>query len=304
MLRALGKSILLHLVVITLVYVGVPHLFEAPPPQETVTTATFVPIAEARNLPDVMPAVEEPEPEPEPSEAPPPPQVEDVPPPPPPEPEPVPEPEIAEPEPAPPPLPEPEPEPEVVEPEPEPEPEPAPVAVAALPQEIQRPRDKPTPPPRLDFDAALQSLEEMEPAPRQPEPEPVADAQPAAVDPIDQLLAEADAPYRSDIPLSQTEIDAIRSQIQRNWSVPAGARDAHEMRVTLRLQLRRDGTVERVEVDESDRARMQTDPFYRTMAESAVRAVRKTGQIQYLSPDKYERWRDIKLTFDPREMYG
>ena len=50
--------------------------------------------------------------------------------------------------------------------------------------------------------------------------------------------------------------------------------------------------------------RMQSDPFYRTMAESAVRAVRKTEQIQYLSPKKYEQWRDIKLTFDPREMYG
>jgi len=192
--------------------------------------------------------------------------------------------------------------PEVAEPEPEPEPVPEPVEVAALPMEIQRPRDKPTPPPRLDFDAALQSLEEMEPAPRQPEPEP--EAQPAAIDPIDQLLAEAETTYRSDIPLSQTEIDAIRSQIQRNWNVPAGARDAHEMRVTLRLQLRRDGTVERVDVDESDRARMRTDTFYRSMAESAVRAVRKTGQIQYLSPEKYEQWRDIKLTFDPKEMYG
>jgi outer membrane biosynthesis protein TonB len=291
MLRALGKSMLLHLVVIALAYVGVPHLFEAPPPQETVTTATFVPIAEARNLPDVMPALDEPEPEPEPSEAPPPPRVEDTPPPPPP---PEPEPEVAEP------PPEPEPEPEVAEPLPEPVPEP--VEVAALPQDIQRPRDKPTPPPRLDFESALQSLEEMEPAPRQPDPEP--EAVPEAADPIEQLLAEADTPYRFDIPLSQTEIDTIRSQIQRNWSVPAGARDAHEMRVTLRLQLGRDGSVERVEVDESDRARMLTDPFYRSMAESAVRAVRKTGQIQYLSPEKYEQWRDIKLTFDPREMYG
>lgn len=300
MLRALGNSIVLHFVVITAVYVGVPHLFEAPPLQETVTTATFVPIAEARNLPDIMPVVDEPEPEPEPSEAPPPPRVEDTPPPPPP---PAPEPEIAEPEP----IVEPEPVAAVEPPPPLPEPmpevaEPEPVEVAALPQEIQRPRDKPRPPPRLDFDAALQSLEEMEPAPRQPEPE--TEAPPEAVDPIEQLLAEADSPYRSDIPLSQTEIDTIRSQIQRNWNVPAGARDAHEMRVTLRLQLRRDGTVERVDVDENDRARMRTDPFYRSMAESAVRAVRKTERIQYLSPEKYEQWRDIRLTFDPKEMYG
>ncbi len=291
MQRAMVISMLLHLAVITLVYVGVPHLFEDSPLQEAVTTVTFVPIAEARNLPKALPVAEAPEPEP--SEAPPP-QVEDAPPPPPPVLE------VAEPEPPPPPLPDPKPEPEVAEPEPAPAP--APIEVTTLPAEIQRPRPKPMPPVRLDFESALQSLEKMEPVPRAPEPE--TETTPAAADPIDQLLAEAATPHRLDTPLSQTEVDAIRSQIQRNWNVPAGARDAHEMRVTLRLQLRRDGTVERVEVDERDRMRMQSDPFYRTMAESAVRAVRKTEQIQYLSPKKYEQWRDIKLTFDPREMYG
>ena len=270
MQRAMVISVLLRLAVITLVYVGAPHLFENSPLQEAVTTATFVPIAEARNLPNALPVAEAREPEP--SEAPPP-QVEDTPPPPPPE--------VAE---------------------PEPPPAPAPVEVTALPAEIQRPRPKPMPPARLDFESALQSLEKMEPAPRVPEPE--TETTSAAADPIDQLLAEADTPYRLDTPLSQTEVDAIRSQIQRNWNVPAGARDAHEMRVTLRLRLRRDGTIEHVEVDERDRVRMQSDPFYRTMAESAERAVRKTEQIQYLSPEKYEQWRDIKLTFDPREMYG
>ena len=274
MQRAMVISMLLHLAVITLVYVGVPHLFEDSPLQEAVTTATFVPIAEARNLPNALPVAEAPEPEP--SEAPPP-QVEDAPPPPPP---------VLE----------------VAEPEPPPAPAPAPIEVTTLPAEIQRPRPKPMPPVRLDFESALQSLEKMEPVPRVPEPE--TETMSAAADPIDQLLAEVDTPHRLDTPLSQTEVDAIRSQIQRNWNVPAGARDAHEMRVTLRLQLRRDGTVERVEVDERDRMRMQSDPFYRTMAESAVRAVRKTEQIQYLSPKKYEQWRDIKLTFDPREMYG
>jgi outer membrane biosynthesis protein TonB len=272
MQRAMVISMLLHFAVAALVYVGVPHLFEDLPIQEAVTTATFVPIAEARNLPEVLPVAEAPEPEP--SEALPP-QVKDTPPPPPP----------------------------VLEvAEPEPPPARAPIEVTTLPAEIQRPRPKPMPPARLDFESALQSLEKMEPVPRMPEPE--TETTSAAADPIDQFLAEADTPHRLDTPLSQTLVDTIRSQIQRNWLVPAGARDVHEMRVTLRLQLRRDGTVERVEVDERDRMRMQSDPFYRTMAESAVRAVRKAEQFQYLPPKKYQQWRDIKLTFDIREMFG
>ncbi len=291
MQRAMVISMLLHFAVAALVYVGVPHLFEDLPIQEAVTTATFVPIAEARNLPEVLPVAEAPEPEP--SEALPP-QVKDTPPPPPPVLE------VAEPEPPPPPLPDPKPEPEVAEPAPAPAR--APIEVTTLPAEIQRPRPKPMPPARLDFESALQSLEKMEPVPRMPEPE--TETTSAAADPIDQFLAEADTPHRLDTPLSQTLVDTIRSQIQRNWLVPAGARDVHEMRVTLRLQLRRDGTVERVEVDERDRMRMQSDPFYRTMAESAVRAVRKAEQFQYLPPKKYQQWRDIKLTFDIREMFG
>ncbi len=279
MLHAVIKSGLLHVVVMLLVYTGMPVLLSDPPPQETVTTAMFVPIAEARNLPNLLPVVEpEPEPEPEPPEPAP---AEAAPPPPTP---PAPMPVVA-----PPPEPEPEPEPELVE-------------VVRLPEAIVRPRPKPASPPRLDFEAALQSLDDLEPAPPTPEAETAEAAE--APDLIEALLAEADTPYRFDIPLSQTEVDAIRSQIQRNWNVPAGALGAHEMKVTLRLQLGRDGTVERVEVVEADRRRMLTDGFFRTMAESAVRAVRRTGQIKYLSPEKYEQWRDIKVTFDPKEMYG
>jgi len=101
--------------------------------------------------------------------------------------------------------------------------------------------------------------------------------------------------------LSMTEIDSIRAQIHRNWNLPAGARDAQTMTVTLRIQLARDGTVRSVEV--VDAARMQEDPFFRTMAESAVRAVNRTGQIKNLSPDNYSLWRDIAVRFDPREMF-
>ena len=287
MLRAALKSVGLHGLAMLLLYVGVPRLLADAPPVESVVVVDLVPIAEVRNLPSTM-VPPEPERAPEPPPEPPaPPELEPV----------------ALPEPEPVVLPEPEPEPaELVAPEPEPEPapepEPQPVEVARLPKEIARPRKKPTPPSPLDFEKALRSLEDLEPPPpSEPEPEPA-----VRLDPIEQLLAEADTPYRTDAPLSMTEKDSIRAQIQRNWNVPAGARDAQTMSVTLRLRLGPDGTVEHVEVVE--RERMLADPFFRTMAESAVRAVRKTGRIRYLSPEKYSKWRDIKVTFNPKDMFG
>jgi len=126
---------------------------------------------------------------------------------------------------------------------------------------------------------------------------------PEPLDPIDQLLADAGETARVDMVLSATEIDNIRDQIRGNWSLPAGV---HERRglsglvVTLRLQLQPDGRVTRVTV--VDRARMDTDPLFRAVAESTVRAVRRTRLIRGLAPEKYLLWRDMRINFDPREL--
>ena len=44
-----------------------------------------------------------------------------------------------------------------------------------------------------------------------------------------------------------------------------------------------------------------SDPFYRTAAESARRAVRVCEPLP-VPPKKYDIWRDIYLTFDPSRM--
>ncbi len=179
---------------------------------------------------------------------------------------------------------------------------PAPAAPPAPPPppEVRRPREKPEPPAR-DFERALESLDDIETALPARE-----DAPPAApeADPIEQLLArtEADAPRRLDAQLSRTVIDAIRSQVRRNWSVPTGAEDAHEMVVTLDLRLGPDGAVRDVQVVEA--ARMAQDAAFRAMAESAVRAVRKTERFDGLPPETWARWRDIRMNFNPEDMFG
>ena len=108
--------------------------------------------------------------------------------------------------------------------------------------------------------------------------------------------AEPNAPAPLIGPLRRTITDAIKQKVERNWSVPAGVFDVGELVVTLRVQLGPDGSVRRVEiVDDGGGAN------YRTMAESARRAVLKASPFDVLTRyvDKYEGWRDITITFSP-----
>ena len=107
---------------------------------------------------------------------------------------------------------------------------------------------------------------------------------------------EGNAPAPLTGPLRRTITDAIKQKVERNWSVPAGVFDAGELVVTLRIQLAPDGSVRRVEIfDDGGGAN------YRTMAESARRAVLKASPFDVLTRyvDKYEGWRDIIMTFSP-----
>lgn len=109
-----------------------------------------------------------------------------------------------------------------------------------------------------------------------------------------------------DEPLTVSERDAIQSQIQRCWSLPAGAAGAEGLVVKVRVYLRPNGSLlrppEMVEADKK-RASQPGQEYFRTAAESAVRAVQKCEPFRMPST-KYERWREMVLTFDPSEMLG
>jgi outer membrane biosynthesis protein TonB len=110
------------------------------------------------------------------------------------------------------------------------------------------------------------------------------------------------ANYDPGMPMSMSELDAIRSQIAKCWSVPAGAKNAEDLQVNLRVQLSEDGTVLQVALADESKARYGSDSFYRAAADSAMRAVRQCSPLKNLPPEKYQTWRDIIMTFDPKEM--
>ena len=105
--------------------------------------------------------------------------------------------------------------------------------------------------------------------------------------------------------LSITEIDAIRRQIERCWLVPAaiGAKNVEEMAVQIRMKLNPDGTLRESRI--VDRFRVETNPSYKAVAESALRAVRNPRCNKFTLPlQKYDVWKDMVLRFNPSEMVG
>ncbi len=285
---------LLHLAIVLLALGVLPHVT---PPMSEIPPAIpveLVRIDKETNIKKMVKAEEEPKPEPEkPAEPEPQPQVQASLPPPP-EPEPIKPPDIAPP---------PEPVPDIKLPEPMPvpevnieEPKPAEVTPPNPETADARPRQKPKPPApksktsQMDKLAAL--LNKLPTKEQQTEGDEAAPTDPENVKGVGQQTE-----------LTMTEMDALRNQMKRCWSVPAGSANAAALIVSVRIWLNPDGSLQREPAIVDMGALAGGDPAYRVAAEAALRAVRMCQPYQ-LPVEKYSSWREIEMRFDPRDMLG
>jgi hypothetical protein len=237
--------------------------------------------------------------------------VEEVPPPPPPvkEPPPLPKPPPP-PEPAPPPPPPPEPEPPPV-PTPSPPPEPPPPAPS--PEAVAPPEPEPRvaePLTNVPMPRIRPNKPPPQPAQATPPPEPAAEFD------VDRLTAMLDQPADepaepapeqeptlgsptapTGVKMTANELDALRARLAQCWSPPIGWIDPSEVRVVLLLALNADGSVN----GEPRVVEAPQGQFARQAPESALRAVRRCAPY-ILPPEKYDAWREVKVTFDPQDM--
>jgi hypothetical protein len=302
--RGVALSVALHLVLGTLLILGMPRLFDPPIPEEMPVVVQLVTIASETRATRPNPTPPRPNAKPEPPIAdapvtkptPEPAAVVPVPPPSaelPPSPEP---PKPPEPKPVPPPM--------VKPPEPKPE---APKLIAKA-EPPPKPKEKPDPPqqtaksePKTEpkkydpgqFEALLKNLAAPSTA-LSPDPPPQK-ARIASARPSSQPRAPLGAQ------LTASEMDLIREQIARCWNVPAGARDAKDLVVEIRVAVDPDGTVRQATI--VDQARVASDPFFRAAAESARRAFfNPLCRPLHLPADKYAIWKDLVVDFSPRDI--
>ena len=152
------------------------------------------------------------------------------------------------------------------------------------------PQGRPKPPNNLraaNPDTALNLSQVRALLDKTPDAEPPAPAEPQ---PSDAKIGEQ---------VTISEIAAFRAQMQNCWSPPAGARNAESLVVRVRLSLTLAGDI-LAGPYVVNRAQL-SQPFFRAAAESVLRAIRRCQPFA-MPPEKYARWRDIELTFNPSKM--
>ncbi len=294
MRRNLVWSVGLHLLVAVLALVGLPRLWDTPAPPDTPVIVELVKIAKqtkAEDTPKPKPPTKKAVKTPPPPE---PPRVRRTAEPPPPAPPQLREIEAPKAEKVP-----------LIKPKKKPRKKPRKkvkrkVKPAAPPRQIARARPRRRPPAsREDFlrsvlrDVAPEERAERPKKPVKRETPPPAAA--AKKTPVRRAPLDARA--------TMTEIDAIRRQIEACWSIPAGARSAENLVVGIRVWVNPDGKVAKAEI--LDRARMGVDRFFRSAAESAMRAVLnpRCSPLRF-PPQKYDLFKVMILSFNPKEATG
>ena len=101
--------------------------------------------------------------------------------------------------------------------------------------------------------------------------------------------------------LTSSDIDALRQQLAGCWNVFAGASEAGDLSVDVRVIVNQDRTVKDASI--VDQSRYNADDRFRAAAESALRAVRdpRCSPLN-LPPEKYTLWHDMIVNFDPKDM--
>lgn len=273
-------SLMLHVAVVLAFVFGLPHLFEAKIPDNEPIAVQLVNVAPETRATQVntAPPVRQAKPELAQNEPPKP----EPPKPEPPKPEP---PKPEPPKPAPPAPPAPPPPPPPVEkpqpPKPPPPPPPPPAPKPPVPSQAKKPDDN------TSFDQLLKNLanRKLEPQEQQAQGPAQKSSQPLA-----PLAAQ----------LSTSEIDLVKQQIEACWNVPAGARDAENLRPEFRVMMNRDGTVRSTQLLNPERLK---DPYFQAAADSANRALLNPRcQPLKLPPQKFDQWQTFTITFDPKDI--
>lgn len=181
----------------------------------------------------------------------------------------------------------------------EPEPKTDPIAEALKKDEAQKKAETKTPlppkrppvpqPAQPKFDAAkVAALLDKRNPQRQATTGPVPESAPS-------LGAEAAESAR----LSQSELDALRARLMQLWNPPIGIRNAEDMIIKVRVRFNPDGRLAAPPLVVTS----GNGPLFNSARDSAIRALYRGQPFDMLRKETYDAWRDVEITFDPRDMF-
>ncbi|MEM7694677.1 MAG: hypothetical protein AAF318_09515 [Pseudomonadota bacterium] len=183
-------------------------------------------------------------------------------------------------------------QPEEAAPE-EPVSEPAEAAETFVPSSVV-PNRKPTPPPRREAAREARSEEAFN-ADRLSQLINRTDGQGGNLGAAQASLGSRDG--RANAELTLSEKDSLRQQMQACWNPPVGVANGAPLVVAVQIRLALDGSVVNI-----DRVDDNPGRLFEVAADAARRAVLQC-QPYTLPPQKYASWKDVQVTFDPRQLF-
>ena len=112
-----------------------------------------------------------------------------------------------------------------------------------------------------------------------------------------QIEEKKDSNVDLDIDLTKEEvIKKVQEQIFGCWSIPIGLPYNENLLISIKMKLEPDGTVSETEI-----LNMPSQDIYKVLVESALRAIKLCQPLRVPSTG-YERWKELQLNFDAREM--
>ena len=110
-------------------------------------------------------------------------------------------------------------------------------------------------------------------------------------------------PTKLGINLTISEIDAVRRHFEKCWNIPSGAREVGNLATEIKVRFNKEGNV--LDARIANVGRMKRDRYFRTAAESALRAVLNPRcKNAPLPKDKFDKWKNLTLNFDPKSIIG
>lgn len=113
--------------------------------------------------------------------------------------------------------------------------------------------------------------------------------------------SESKGEFKEELPLSVTEYNAIKSQLEQNWNIPIGINNAEKVLVTLYISLKIDGSVDKIHLI-NKHCPGNSPMTCQALVDSAIRAVKKSSPIQNLPSARYNVWKEFNFEFDPNNL--
>jgi hypothetical protein len=101
--------------------------------------------------------------------------------------------------------------------------------------------------------------------------------------------------------LTASELDLVREQLRPCFNPPFGAKESPDLVADIRVSMNIDGTVQQARI--VDTGRYGSDPVFRALADSGVRALRNPQCAPLkLPPEKYDLWKSFIFGVSTKDM--